>query len=79
MSIVHLEMLYIMVTVRTWGQVWSGQRICIHCDNQAVVYVLSTSKTRDLTLADIAWNIFMEISQFDISLKQFTLKVNVTK
>ena len=75
MSIVHLlEMLNIMVTVRTWGQFWSGQRICIHCDNQAVVYILSTGKTRDATLAVIARIIFMKIAQFDISLKKVHIK-----
>ena len=62
MSLVHLEMLNIMVTIRTWGQFWAGQRICVHCDNQAVVYVLTTGKTRDAILAVIARNIFMEIA-----------------
>ena len=46
MSIVHLEMLNIMVTIRTWGQFWAGQKICIHCDNQAVVCVLTTGKNQ---------------------------------
>ena len=69
MTIVHLEMLNIMVTIRTWGQFWTGQRICIHCDNQAVVCVLTTGKTKDATLAAIARNILMEIAQFDINLK----------
>ena len=74
MSIVHLEMLNIMVTIRTWGQFWAGQKICIHYDNQAVVCVLTTGKTRDPILAAIARNILMEISQFDINLKTVHIK-----
>ena len=74
MSIVHLEMLNIMVTIRTWGQFWAGQKICIHCDNQAVVCVLTTGKTKDSILAAIARNILMEISQFDINLKTVHIK-----
>ena len=69
MSIVHLEMLNIMVTIRTWGQYWAGQKICIYCDNQAVVCVLTTGRTKDAILASIARNIQLEIAQFDINLK----------
>ena len=43
--------------------------IRISCDNQAVVMVLNSGKTRDLTLAAIARNIFMEAAHFDIFLK----------
>ena len=64
-SIVHLEMLNIMVAIRTWGKLWSGIKNCIHCDNQAVVHVLTTGETRDLTLAAIARNILMGITQFE--------------
>ena len=74
MTIVHLEMLNIMVTIRTWGKFWAGQKICIHCDNQAVVCVLTTGKTKDSILAAIARNILMEISQFDINLKTVHIK-----
>ena len=46
-----------------------GKAIKIACDNQAVVSVLNSGKTRDLTLAAIARNIFMETAQADIMLK----------
>ena len=36
-SIVHLEMLNILVAIRTWGQQWHGKAVRIACDNQAVV------------------------------------------
>ena len=69
LSIVHLEMLNILVAVRTWGQQWCGKAVRIACDNQAVVSVLNSGKSRDLTLAAIARNIFMETAQADIMLK----------
>ena len=69
MSIVHLEMLNILVAIRVWGVQWSARNIRIHCDNQAVVCVLTTGKTRDLTLAAIAWNIFMETARLEMSLR----------
>ena len=47
MGIVHLEMLNILVAMRLWGPSWKGKNIKIHCDNAAVVCVLTTRKTKD--------------------------------
>ena len=69
MGIVHLEMINILVAIRTWATLWKGKNIRIHCDNQAVVSVLTTGKTRDSRLAAIARNIFMEIAAYDICLR----------
>ena len=68
MGIVHLEMLNILVAIRTWGISWQGKNIRIHCDNQAVVSVLTTGKTRDNVLAAIARNILVETTAYDICL-----------
>ena len=35
-SIVHLEMLNILVAIRVWCQYWANKHIIIKCDNQAV-------------------------------------------
>ena len=69
MSIVHLEMLNILVAIRVWAPQWYGKAIQIACDNQAVVMVLNSGKTRDFTLAAIAQNVVMEAAQFPIFLK----------
>ena len=61
--------LNILVAVRVWENVWKHQHILIKCDNQAVVSVLNSGKTQDLTLAAIARNIMMEISEQDIDLQ----------
>ena len=61
-------MLNILVAVRTWGKAWEGKTLLVHCDNAAVVSVLQSGATRDLTLAAIARNITMEIAKNDINL-----------
>ena len=69
MTIVHYEMFNILVAIGTWGTGWSGKTVLIHCDNEAVVTVLTTGRTKDLTLAAIARNIWLGTSEYDISLK----------
>ena len=68
-DIVHLEMINILVAIRAWATRWATQTILIHCDNQAVVAIMSSSRTRDLTLAAIHRNILMECARFDIELQ----------
>ena len=67
-NISQLEMLNILVALRVWGPAWQGKKLLVHCDNQAVVAILNSGATRDLTLAAIARNIFMESAKCDISL-----------
>ena len=69
MEIVYLEMLNILVAIRTWGTSWQGKNIRIHCDIQAVVSVLTTGENRYAVLAAIACNILMETAAYDICLK----------
>ena len=68
LGIVHLEMLNILVALRVWGHRWQGKRIIIHCDNQAVVIILNSGKTKDTTLAAITRNIAMLTAINDINL-----------
>ena len=67
-NIVHLEMINILVALRTWAHQWQGRKVVIHCDNQAVVSVLGSGHTRDMTLAAIARNINMITAFNDIEL-----------
>ena len=67
-NISHLEMLNILVALRVWGPAWQGKKLLIHCDNQAVVSILNSGATRDLTLAAIARNILMESAKCDVNL-----------
>ena len=68
-QIVHLEMLNILVAMRVWAHIWHEKRVVIHCDNQAVVAVINSGKTRDPVLAAITRNIAMLTATHDINLK----------
>ena len=46
LSIVHLEMLNILVTVRAYSSHWATKKILIKCDNAAVVDVLTNSRKK---------------------------------
>ena len=48
-TIVHLEILNIVVAAKIWASHWSNKLIQMFCDNMAVVEVLTTSKTRDFS------------------------------
>ena len=74
MTIVHYEMLNIIAVVRTWGSLWSSKTVLTHCDNEAVVRVLNTGKTKDLNLAAIARNIWFSTAEYDICLKTIHIK-----
>ena len=69
LNIVHLEMLNILVVLRVWNHSWAKSRVRIACDNEAVVHVLNSGRTRDLTLAAIARNIQLQVATWDINLQ----------
>ena len=68
LDIAYLEMINILVAIRLWGRSWSHKKVLIKCDNQAVVSILKTGKTRDSTLATIARNILLEASCLHITI-----------
>ena len=68
-SIMHLEILNILVAIRVWYQYCAYKGIIIKCDNQVVVSVLNSGTTQDMTLAAIALNIMMEAAKYDIDLQ----------
>ena len=67
-TIVHLEMVNIMVATKIWSAHWANKRISIKCDNQAVVQVLNSSRTRDPILATIMRNVWMLAAKFNINM-----------
>ena len=46
-TIVHLEMVNILVALKLFGRTWADAKVLIKCDNEAVVSVLRTGKARD--------------------------------
>ena len=57
LKIVHLEMTNVVVALRLWGEFWRHSSIHIYCDNEAVVQVVTSHKTKDLFLAACIRNI----------------------
>ena len=68
MCITHLEILNILLAIRTWHLQWSGKTILVHCDNQAVVSILESGRTKDPILAAIGRNIAIETAGLRLSI-----------
>ena len=67
-TIVHFEMLNIVIALRIWGHLWQHGSISIKCDNLGVVQVVKTGKTRDQFLALCVRNIWLLTASHDIDL-----------
>ena len=51
LTIVHFEMVNVIIALRVWGRSLKNSKLVIHSDNAAVVAVLNNSKTHDKYLA----------------------------
>ena len=68
-TIVHLEMINLVIALRMWGNFWTNSVVTAHCDNIAVVQVVDNSRTRDPFLAACIRNIWLLTAKWDIQLK----------
>ena len=68
-TIVHLEMVNILLAVRLFKDLWASKKVQIHCDNAAVVTVLRSGKTRDPYLGACARNVWYVAARFDMDLQ----------
>ena len=59
-------MINVLLVLRLFHNQWTSKKVLIHCDNQAVVTVLSTGKTRDPFLAACARNVWYVTAVDDI-------------
>ena len=69
LKIIHLEMLNIVIALRTWGHLWRHSVIEIFCDNLGVVQVVETGKTRDTFLGLCIRNVWLITATWDIQLQ----------
>jgi len=46
-SIQGLEMMALLIAVKLWAPQWQGKRLLIFCDNEAVVSVIQSGRSRD--------------------------------
>ena len=49
-SINYREMRALVLAAATWGHRWSNRRIMFHCDNQAVVHILTSGTSKNVLL-----------------------------
>ena len=45
-NIAHLEMLNVVVAIKTWAKQWSGQRIRVNCDNTNMCLAIQSGCSR---------------------------------
>ena len=57
-SIEWKELYAIVTACRTWGQHWSGKRLLFHCDNEAVVEIWQSGRSRCPDLMDLVRSMF---------------------
>ena len=67
--ITQLEMLNVVVALKIWAESWANCSITILCDNQAVVEVLNSGKTKDMFLATCVRNAWLITSMYNIRLQ----------
>ena len=67
-SIVHFEMINLLVALNVWKEDWKGRCVKFLVDNMAVVNVCNSSFSRDSFLATCIRNIWMLTSVYDIKL-----------
>ena len=67
-NITHLEMLNLLVALRAWKKFWVHSTVRFHCDNLAVIQVVSSGKTKDEFLSACI-NIWLITAENDIELQ----------
>ena len=68
-TIVHLEMVNILLAVRLFALKLKRCKIRVRCDNLAVVQVLKSGRTKDPFLAACTCNIWFLVAQFDVDMR----------
>ena len=68
-SIVQLEMVNILLAVRLFQAHWAGKKVLVKCDNEAVVSVLRSGKTKDPYLGACARNIWYVYALADMDIQ----------
>jgi len=68
LTIVHLEMLNVVIAFRMWAHLWSNTRVKVICDNAAVVASLRHFRTKDRFLTACCRNIWAIVAKFNIQL-----------
>ena len=65
----ELEFLAVLAGARAWGHLFKGQKIRIYCDNQPVVDVINSSKTKDAFMATCLRELWLVVSLNEFELR----------
>ena len=68
LTIVHLEMINILVALKLFCKNWAKQGVRLFCDNIAVVQVLQSGHTKDPFLVVCARNVWLLAAKHDIEI-----------
>ena len=69
----QLELLAVLVAIRTWGRKYSGAKIQLYCDNEAAVRVINSSKTKDSFMGSCLRELWLEVCCFQFELRAIHL------
>ena len=67
-GIVQFEMYNVWLAINMWGHKWENSMIKVNCDNNAVVQILNSYKTRDKFLGLCLRNIMLLLAKYNIHL-----------
>ena len=65
LSIVHYEMINIVVAFNLWGREWSNCNVKVYCDNEAVVTCISSHKIKDAYLMTCVRNLWLMAARYN--------------
>ena len=68
-SIVHKELLPIVLACMIWGKRWTKHRIMVHCDNAAVVEVVAAGYSKEANLMHLLRCLFLVTAFHELSMR----------
>ena len=68
-SIVHLELINVLIAIRCWSNYFENSILKIYCDNMTVVAALNNYRIKDDLILIIVRNIWLELAKYNIDLK----------
>ena len=68
-TIAHLELLNVVVAVRTWAKEWAHQRVRVLCDNMNACLAVRSGRSRDSFMQGCVRTLFMLCTVHDLELQ----------
>ena len=66
----------VVVAAALWGNLWRGKIVLVHCDNQAVVEVVSAGYSKDPLLMQLLQCLFFIMAYFEITVRANHIQEN---